>query len=311
MDLSGFPTTAKQAVALLMHWIWATGRVSILLWAAMVQGQPLRVEHATDAHAIHVYRTGSRQLLLTQNALPDRRPYIHPIVAPDGKGILTEYRPAHHPHQTGVYWGLKMVNGRDFFMQWQAEAYRRVSARVVVATGQRVQWQTVYDMLDENGNVVMAETQDWSMAERGGRYVLDLVWKGEPKIDITLGKFYVGGLFIRMPWRAGIQAAVANAADQRNQEAEQQRAIWADLGIQIEGRDDLAHIAVFDYPDNFGFPIPWRVDTQLGFGPNNNFIERELKKGKPEVIRYRLLVYMGALEPAAVTHAWKEFIKEN
>src|SRR5262249_17301153 len=128
-----------------MQWIWAAGMVFIHLWAAMAQGQPLRVEHTTGAQAIHVYRTGSRQLMLTQNALPDKRPYIHPIVAPDGKGVLTEYRPAHHPHQTGIYWGLKMVNGRDFFMQWQAEAYRRVSARVVVAMGQRVRWQTAYD----------------------------------------------------------------------------------------------------------------------------------------------------------------------
>lgn len=311
MDCKDSCAAAKSAVAFFRRWIWAAGRVSIPVWAAMAQGQPLRVEHAADDHAINIYRTANRQLLLSQNALPDKRPYIHPIVAPDGKGVLTEYRPEHHPHQTGIYWGLKMVNGRDFFMQWQAEAYRRVSARVIVATGQRVRWQTVYDMLDEKGNVVMTETQDWSMAEHGGTYVLDLVWKGEPKVDITLGKFYVGGLFIRMPWKAGIQAAVANAAGQRNQEAEQQRAIWTDLGIQIEGRNDLAHIAVFDNPDNFGFPIAWRVDTQLGFGPNSNFMERKLEKGKPEVIRYRLLVYTGALEPAAVTRAWKEFVKEN
>jgi hypothetical protein len=299
------------AIMLLMRWIGLGSCAFLMFCPVSANGQPLRIEQDGTAHTIRIYRTSSKELLLTQNTLPDKRPYIHPVVAPDGKGVLTEYRPAHHLHQTGIYWGLKMVNGRDFFMQWEAQAYRRVSATVVSAAGQQVEWQTVYDMLDESGNAVMTETQNWSMKERNGTYVLDLEWKGQPKIDITLGKFYVGGLFLRMPWKAGIKAEIVNAVGQRNQDAEQQRAIWIDLGIQIDGRDDLAHIAVFDHPDNFGFPIPWRVDTQMGFGPNNNFMERRLEKGRPEVIRYRLIAYMGGLDPAAITRAWKEFIKEN
>ena len=73
------------------------------------------------------------------------------MVAPDGKGVLTEYRPSHHLHQTGIFWGLKMVNGRDFFMKWQGDYYRRVSASIVQPTGRQVKWQTVYDMLGEDG----------------------------------------------------------------------------------------------------------------------------------------------------------------
>ena len=41
----------------------------------------------------------------------NHRPYIHPIVSPDGKGILTEYSPGHHKHQTGLYWGFTRING--------------------------------------------------------------------------------------------------------------------------------------------------------------------------------------------------------
>ncbi len=294
-----------------ISWIALGSRVLVALSAAAAYGQPLRIEHDVSAHTIRIYRTSGKELLVAQNAPPDKRPYLHPIVGPDGKGVFTEYRPAHHLHQTGIYWGLKMVNGRDFFMQWQAEAYRRVAAKVIEASGQRVRWQTVYDMLDESGNAVMAETQNWSMAERSGQYVLDLEWKGEPKIDITLGKFYVGGLFIRMPWKAGVKAELVNAAGQRNLDAEQQRASWIDLGVQVDGREDLAHIAVFDHPDNFGFPIPWRVDAQMGFGPNNNFTERRLERGKTVVIRYRLLTYTGVLDPASLTRAWNEFTKEN
>src|SRR5687767_7722096 len=100
----------------------------------------LRVEQGEDA--IRVHREGGKEAILTQNAFSDKRPYLHPVVAPDGKGVITEYRPAHHPHQTGIYWGFKQVNGRDFFMQWQGEHYRRVSAKVTELQGQRVRWQT-------------------------------------------------------------------------------------------------------------------------------------------------------------------------
>ena len=41
----------------------------------------------------------------------DHRPYLHPIISPDGKGVLTEYSPGHHKHQTGLYWGFTRING--------------------------------------------------------------------------------------------------------------------------------------------------------------------------------------------------------
>ncbi len=89
--------------------------------------------------------------ILTQNARPDARPYLHPIAAPDGKGVLTEFSPEHHKHQTGLYWGFTRVNGRDYFHNPQGEYWRRVSATVTAASGDEVRWQTVYDLLDEAG----------------------------------------------------------------------------------------------------------------------------------------------------------------
>ena len=47
---------------------------------------------------IEIYRKGGESPILTQHARPNHRPYIHPIIAPDGKGVLTEYSPSHHQH---------------------------------------------------------------------------------------------------------------------------------------------------------------------------------------------------------------------
>ncbi|MDR0792442.1 MAG: PmoA family protein [Chitinophagaceae bacterium] len=271
----------------------------------------LSVKKDEAASAISIIKKGTKDTLLTQVAKIDERPYIHPINAPDGKGVFTQYRPGHHPHQTGLYWGLKMVNGRDYFMKWQSDYWKRVSANVITAEGHKVEWQTVYDLIDEKGNTTLVETCNWSLKEEAGKYLLDLNWKGEAKTDITFGKFYVGGLFIRMPWTEGTPGEAVNAAGQRNQEAEGQRAIWTDVGVQIAGRNDWGHIAIFDNPDNAGFPVAWRVDTQLGVGPSRQILgDWKLNKNQTENFRYRIVVYTGALDSAVLMKLWKAYICE-
>jgi putative membrane-bound dehydrogenase-like protein len=272
----------------------------------------LRIEQNEAAGTISVYRNGTTELILTQNAKPDFRPYIHPIKAPDGKGVLTEYSPGHHKHQTGLYWGFTRVNGRDYFHNPQGDYWRRVSVKVLEKQGPEVKWQTVYNLLDEQGKTVLKETQTWAVRERDKKFILELEWQGEAKNDVTIGKYEYGGLFLRMPWRPGIPGAVVNAARQRNEKAEGQPAMWNDVGMQVEGREDLAHIAIFDHPDNKGYPTQWRVDNQLGVGPartrNGDWL---IKKGQTETIRHQLVVYTGELNDVELTKTWGEFSGTN
>jgi hypothetical protein len=268
----------------------------------------LRIEQDRIAGSISVFHEKNKVPILTQMAKPYERPYIHPIIAPDGNGVMTEYRPAHHPHQTGIYWGLKKVNGRDYFMKWQDDYWRRVSALVSEGQGQKVKWRTVYDMLDENGHTVMVETQNWSMQHKDGQYVLDLEWIGEAKTDVVMEKFYVGGLFVRMPWVKETVGEIINSSGQLNMDAEGQRAIWTDIGIKLDGRDDLSHIAIFDHPSNKAFPTPWRVDNEMGIGPSRQILgDWKIANGEREIIRYRLLIYTGELNKGLLAEVWKEF----
>ena len=278
--------------------------------ASTTRGSLLRLEENAEEGTIAVFRSDAAEPLLVQHAEPGIRPYIHPINAPDGKGALTEFSPAHHKHQTGLYWGLKEVNGgRDYFMNWKEDYWRKVSAKTINVKGRQVSWQTVYDLLDANGAPILRETQTWSMAEEDGRYILDLQWQGDARIDVTMGKFYVGGLFLRMPWRKDIPAEVVNAIAQRNGEAEGQRAIWNDVAVQVDGRTDLAHIAILDHPDNNGFPTPWRVDNELGVGPSRQISgDWTIPRGETEVIRYRLIVYTGRRDDDFLHEQWKSYV---
>lgn len=268
----------------------------------------LLIREDKAAQTIAVYRPGEKTPILTQVAKADFRPYLHPIVAPDGKGVLTEYSPGHHKHQTGLYWGITRVNGRDYFHHPQGDYWRRVSAKVVESKGTTVKWQTVYDLLDSTGRAVLTETQNWSMQEKDGQYVLDVEWNGDAQTDVTIGKYDYGGLFVRMPWKPGIAGEVVNAARQKNERAEGQSAPWVDVGMQVEGRNDLAHIAVFEHPQNRNFPTPWRVDGQLGIGPARaRKGDYTIKKGVTEMLKHQLIVYTGQLNDLKLTQAYEAY----
>lgn len=289
--------------------------VVTLLTATHAVAADLEIRHDKSAGTISVYRVGEDEAIVTQNARPDYRPYIHPIVAPDGKGVLTQYQPTHHPHQTGLYWGFTQVNGRDYFHHPEGDYWRRVSAVVLkpnsTPTDLNVRWQTIYDLLDEDGEHVLRETQVWTMREEAGEYALELEWTGTAVEDVTIGEYDYGGLFLSTNYVYGADGEATNSVRQTNARAEGQRAVWVDVGVKLEGRDDRAHIAIFDHTDNVGYPQPWRVDKALGFGPvRARTGDWTIPAGESEVIKHGLRVYTGDLNDVELTDIWSLYARE-
>ncbi len=270
---------------------------------------PLKLIKDGDAETISVFRPGSDEPLLVQNARDDHRPYIHPIVAPDGNGVLTEYSPGHHKHQTGLYWGFTRVNGRDYFHNPSDGYWQLVESKILAGDGEVVQWETIYHLLDEEGTALMEESQVWSMRDTGERYFLDLLWTGKAHTEVTIGEYDYGGLFLRMPWKRGeIEGEVFNSSRQRNDRAEGQKAMWVNVGMEIEGRDDWGNIAIFDHPDNPTYPMAWRVDRQLGVGPvRTRFEDWKIPAGESASFRHQFVVYTGKLNDVALNEDWKDF----
>lgn len=276
-----------------------------------IGGSILSIEHDEDAGSISVYKNSEETPILVQNVRENFRPYIHPIEAPDGSGELTQFSPGHHTHQTGLYWGFTRLNGRDFFHNPGEGYWRRVSAEVNDAEHQTIAWQTVYDILDEKGQTVLTETQYWSMRENDGEFILELEWRGEAKTDLTIGTYDYGGLFLRMPWRSGMPAEAINSEQDHNQQAEGKQAKWLDVGMKVDGRDDFAHIAIFDHPENEGFPNAWRVDGQMGVGPSiTRNSDRTISNGEVEKICYRFKIYTGDIRVVDLNTEWDEFAED-
>ncbi|MDA1121860.1 MAG: PmoA family protein [Bacteroidetes bacterium] len=303
-----------------------------------VQEQKLRADINLAEGTISVFRGNQKEPIVVQNARPEHRPYLHPIAAPDGKGLVTEYSPGHHKHQTGLYWGFTRVNGepvnqdslirffynpnktaeqerikgRDYFHNPGEGFWKRVSFNVIDSLGEKVSWQTVYHMLAENGEPLLEETQIWSARENDGEYLLELEWQGKALEDVTIGEMSYGGLFLRMPWKKGIKGEVVNMARQKNERAEGQRAQWTDVGMAVEGREDLAHVAIFDHPENAGFPQTWRVDGQLGIGPSRAIMgDWKIPKGETEIIKHGFVIYTGALNDIELTEKWQQYVEDD
>ena len=232
-------------------------------------------------------------VLLEQHAAADHRAYIHPLMAPDGKGVYTENEPKHHPWQHGLYVGLHAVNGINFWEKEQNKFHPEPVAKPVVE-GNTAKWKVKTRWTDQDGSPVLTETQDWTLTDYGTNYVLDLTWTLSADFgDVTFGKWAYGGLFLRMPYKkanAKRQFAV-NSRGQRNRAAEQQPAEWVEVSMPIEGREQNGTIRFEDMPGNVGYPNPWRVDGQLGIAPSHCIRGPwSIPSGKSCVNRYRLTV---------------------
>ena len=56
---------------------------------------------------------------------------MHPVKDAKGKGNLTQFSPGHHKHQTGLYWGMTRVNGRDYFHNPSSDHWKRKAVNVI------------------------------------------------------------------------------------------------------------------------------------------------------------------------------------
>ena len=275
-----------------------------LLASQLVQSAELRVEQNEDQSALSVFRQGQTSPLLIHHTGTNQRPFIHSLAAPDRTGTIT----GTSGEATGVFWAFPSVNGRDFFSHSGQGYWQRQSVSVIQSNGNSVSWQTVYELLNAEGQAMMEETQNWSMKDSGSRYSLDLEWSGEAKTDLMIDESDFGGLYVQSAWNSGVAAEAVNAARQRNQDGDGQPAMWADVGVQVAGRSDLAHVAIFDHPNNPGFPQRWHVSDSFGFGPVRARTDAwSLDKGEMTLVKHRLLIHTGQLNDVDITAAWSEY----
>ncbi|MBC8103235.1 MAG: PmoA family protein [Cytophagales bacterium] len=261
-------------------------------------------------------RTEDGSVLLVQNALPDTRPFLHPIATPDGAGILTEDSPPHHPWQHGLYVGMNAVNGVGFWTERERDGtFHPAPLTDPVAEGSQAEWKVTASWRDPSGDPVLTETQEWKLADQGSRLELGLRWTLAAEVpSVSFGRYDYGGLFLRMPYRsdADSPSLLTSEGATRPGEAEGKRARWVALAMTVGGKAKSAGIAILDHPGNPEHPTPWRVDEQYGIGPSRCISGAwQLEQGKPATARYRIVVFTGEPDAGLLNSRWQDFCEEQ
>lgn len=266
---------------------------------------------------VDVLRVGFATPVLTQHAHKDHRPFIHPILIPDGTAVLTQDAPGHHPWQHGLYIGLNDVNGVGF---WSEGLHPRRDPAddgtfhpQILGTprseGNRAEWSVRTEYRSHPGDAVLEELQEWAFTDFGDRYTLDLRWTITAVVPITFGKYEYGGLFLRMPYSDKDGGTARNSERQVGEAAEGQRARWVSSQMPLDGAADEVLVVVMDRPGNLEYPTPWRVDNELGIGPSPSVAGPwQLAAGASRDFHYRVAVFARPVGDTTIEQAWTSFV---
>lgn len=281
----------------------------------MSETTDLKIDLGTDS--LSLYRHASGYQLLTQNVPRNARPFIHPITAPGGQGVLTEDAPAHHPWQHGLYVGLKRVNGVGF---WEESlrgkptdgTFDPVSLQVTLQGASRVGWQVVTDWRAPDRSALLRETQAWQFQDRGEHYLLDLSWTLAAQASLEIEQAAYGGLFLRMPFNEALGGQVVTSEGKSDLAADAERARWLSVSMMLHDLSRPVTVTLMDAPSNPNHPSPWRVDGELGVSPSRCISGAwHVAEGASANHTYRLLIHLGEPDPTLNEAVFSEFARET
>ncbi len=271
-----------------------------------------------ESSRIQILENEHLKPILVQNASPNRRPYIHPILAPVSKGCITENEPWHHIWQHGLYTGLHGVNGWDFWTEGLSKGglkkdgtFHPYTLEHPIINENKAKWNVICEWKERKGLPLLTEDQRWTFTHNESYYFLDLDWRLTARQQICFEQCKYGGLFLRIPYREGVEAHLANSEGKTISDAEGKRARWLAVDIIPPDMKYAAGIAIFDHPENITFPVSWRADKQYGVSPSPCILAKSsLEEGQTRHERYRLYIFDGSINKTKIEQYWNEFAKE-
>lgn len=258
-----------------------------------------------------------------------RSAYIHPLYSPGGE-ILTTIQPPDHIHHYGIwnpwthtnfgedsvdFWNLALGQGTVRFAEYLEEYETKGEA------GFKVVHDHIYFPKEGGEKVAIEETWDLKVHDASdSSYIADLSVKltNVLDMDIELEAYrYGGGLGYRATekWNPG-NASVLTSEGKNWSEADGTGARW----VIIEGESSVPQgrsgILFLSHPGNRSHPEPMRMWPPItNEGKANVFFEfcpirhQEwiLEPGKVYTLKYRMVVFDGAMDVESAETHWNNF----
>ena len=258
-----------------------------------------------------------------------RSAYIHPLWSPGGER-LTRIQPPDHWHHYGIwnpwtrthfgdhkvdFWNLADRQGTVRFAEYLDKTEQENLA------GFRVRQEYIYFKEDGSEGVAMDETWQITVLNLEGQaYMVDLVTTLSTPLEtgITLEAYrYGGGLAFRGTerWYPG-NATVLTSEGKNWSDADATHARWMIVEGESSVPEGRSGILFLSHPDNRSHPEPMRMWPPISNeGKENMFFEfcpirhQEwvLEPGKEYMLKYRMVVFDGAINTQEAEQYWKDF----
>ena len=258
-----------------------------------------------------------------------RSAYIHPLWSPGGER-LTRIQPPDHWHHYGIWNPWTRTNFGEYKVDFWNLGDRQGTVRFAEyldmveesdRAGFRARHEHIYFLKDGSEGVALDEI--WEVMLKplsSASYMVDLVFTLSTPLEggITLEQYrYGGGLGYRgtEQWWPG-NASVLTSEGKTWSDADATHGRW----VRIEGESSVAEgrsgILFLSHPENRSHPEPMRMwPPNSNQGKGNMFFEfcpirhQEwvLEPGKEYTLRYRLVVFDGAINAEQAEKYWKEF----
>jgi hypothetical protein len=259
--------------------------------------------------------------------------FIHPLYSPSG-AALTRIQPPDHYHHVGVWnpWTKAEFEGReiDFWNLYKGEGTVKPVALTSATKGNLFgAFRAVHEYIDLNGKAPEGFkkplTEVWDVkvfdANIGSRpvFIVDFTTTYHPATDsvFTVKAYRYQGFGYRATasWHDGnTQLRTSEGKDKETANAT--RARWIDVRGPTEA--GTSGIVFMTHPANHDYPELLRIwPVGANEGEENVFINFNpaqesdwvMRPGQRYVLKYRMLVYDGAISPNEAQQAWQAFAR--
>jgi hypothetical protein len=283
---------------------------------------------ATETADGVLIREGERNVLFyqrkpkSQDGRFRRANYVHPLHDLDGR-VITEDFPPDHRHHRGIYWAWHQlwVGDRQAGDGWMAKDFDwdvqtvevRDDSPAAMSLKLHVVWTSpeIQDAAGKSLPLVDERTVIRMQRSTESQRLLDFeIRLTALQPDMRLGgsddeKGY-GGFSVRVPLPKDLQF-VGTDGPVEPQASAVAAGPWLNLAADSWG------LAILQDPRNPGFPQPWILRRERSMQnpawPGRNPVP--FKPGEPVVLRYRLVLHRGELEPPMLDRLQRDYAERS
>lgn len=262
-----------------------------------------------------------------------------------------------HPHQTGLWFNFGDVNGVDFWNNSYARPkeelhrygkIRQTGLEITSSQGDTAAFIARAEWVDHEGNVLLSETARYFFTGSPGKRIVERRTKLTAMQDTVILRDNKEGLFALRVARAFESPSRDSLILTNSDGKPSEKPVLDNEGVNghyrgsngLEGADqvwgtpnkwitlsavadgDSVTLAIFDHPDNPGFPAYWHARDYGLFSANNlgrqaynpDLDPRIFRLSRGESLNFRHLLLInsgGFLSPDEVEKEFEQFVREE